>query len=273
MDAESGRGHDTAGLRDVFTLVADRRRRRATGLPVVASSGAPSGGIADAGRVLAVEDLGDVRIIRVGRPAAFAFDAGQYLKVGLAGLRRASFSIASAPHDPYLELCIQRVPDGRLTPHLFRLRPGDVVELSDRAKGSLRLDPAASTHLMVGTGTGIAPLRSLVRDALHSRLPGRFLVLHGSSHVDGLPYRAELEELAATVEQLAYTPTISRPAESRNAGWLGRRGRVDVLAQQVAAGLDPSSTCIYATGAPAMVDSVRRTLGAAGFQVRTEAFT
>ncbi len=223
--------------------------------------------------MLAVTEVGpDVRILSVVRPAGLTFAAGQYLKVGLAGHRRASFSLASAPHDEELELCIERVPGGRLTPLLFQVGAGDRLEVTDRAKGSLRLDPSASTHLMIGTATGIAPLRSMVRDALHRGLPGRFLVLHGASHADRLAYRHELEALAADHDQVEYVPTVSRPDEGRSAGWTGARGRVDEQVRSVAATLDPSSTCVYATGNSAMIASVRSLLDPPGVEVRTESF-
>lgn len=269
-------------LADVLGVVARRRARRAglalgpraslEGLDRTAAPARRSEQQAP-GTVLAVTEVGpDVRLLSVVRPTGLTFAAGQYLKVGLTGQRRASFSIASAPHDDDLELCIERVPGGRLTPLLFRVGVGDRLEVTDRAKGSLRLDPSASTHVLVGTATGIAPLRSMVRDALHRALPGRFLVLHGASHADRLAYRHELEALAAAHDQVDYLASVSRPDEGRSAGWTGARGRIDEQVRSVAATLDPSSTCVYATGNSAMIASVRSLLAPLGFEVRTESF-
>lgn len=260
-------------LADVFGVVARRRARRAGHALDRPAAPARRSEQQAPGTVLAVTEVGpDVRLLSVVRPAGLTFAAGQYLKVGLAGQRRASFSIASAPHDDDLELCIERVPGGRLTPLLFQVGVGDRLEVTDRAKGSLRLDPSASTHLLVGTATGIAPLRSMVRDALHRGLPGRFLVLHGASHADRLAYRHELEMLAAAHGQVDYLSSVSRPDEVRSAGWTGTRGRIDEQVRSVAATLDPSSTCVYATGNSAMIASVRSLLAPLGFEVRTESF-
>lgn len=276
--ADRADGPASPELGELFAEVAQRRARRAT--TSVPRTGRPPGAddpsIVSAGppgQVLAVQQLtAMLRILRIGRPDGLDFDAGQYLKVGVAGRRSGSFSLASAPHDPYLELCVELIPSGRLTPALFTLSPGDRVELSAGAKGSLRLDPSVRTHLLVGTVTGIAPLRSLVRDALHRGVPGRLMVLHGASHSDELPYSEELTALADAEERVSYLPTVSRPSDPRNQSWRGRTGRVDALASAVATELDPSATRVYATGNSGMIESVRSSLGAAGFAISTEAF-
>jgi ferredoxin-NADP reductase len=225
------------------------------------------------GQVLSMEQVATgIRILRVGRPSSFDYRAGQYMKVGVAGRRSGSFSLASSPRDAHLEFCVELIPGGRLTPAMFTLAVGDRVVLGERAKGSLRLDTSARTHLMVATVTGVAPLRSLLRQALHDGVAGEFVVLHGASHADELPYAEELGRLAAADARVSYVATVSRPGASRNAGWSGSTGRVDELASATAAGLDPATTHVYATGNAGMISNVRSTLGARGFRVSTEAF-
>jgi NAD(P)H-flavin reductase len=231
-----------------------------------ASAGAP-------GRVLSIEQVSpDVRILRIGRPATFEYRAGQYMKVGIEGRRSGSFSLASAPHEPHLEFCIERIPGGRLTPAMFALPVGAPVVLGERAKGSLRLGPSARTHLLVATVTGIAPVRGLVLQALRDRLPSRLVILHGASHADELPYADELAALAASHPRLSYLPTVSRPGEARNSGWSGATGRVDELAIRAATTLDIASTQVLAIGNSGMIANVRTALGGRGFRVDTEAF-
>jgi len=280
-DAKLGEPVDVE-LTELLHHVARRRRARVGATAPAGVDGARddhvAGGVRPAasgapGEVLHVEDVTpSLRILRVARPHGFDFDAGQYVKMGLAGLRRGSFSVASAPHEPFLEFCIERIAGGRLTPRLFEVAPGDRVEVDDRAKGRLRLHSAAGHHLLVGTVTGIAPLRSLVRDALHRGLHGGITLLHGASHHDDLPYRAELERLATSEPRFEYLPTISRPDEGRNATWTGATGRVDPLALLVAQRLDARSTHVIATGNSGMVANLRAGLGAKGFTVVTEAF-
>ncbi len=97
------------------------------------------------GQVVHVERVGaSVRILRIGRPEGFDFEAGQYLNVGVAGSPRRSLSLASAPDDPDLELCVELVPGGRVTPMLFRLGVGDRRRAVRRRDGVPPAWPAAA---------------------------------------------------------------------------------------------------------------------------------
>ena len=211
--------------------------------------------------MLSIDDVAaDVRIIRVGRPPGLQFVAGQYVKLGVPGKRNASYSLASAPHEPHLEFCVELIPGGRLSPLLFALRAGDAVTLSDTAKGKFLLE-SAPIHLMVATVTGIAPLRSMLRDVLHRGTAAEFVVLHGASHQDELPYFDELTALAGSSAHVTYRPTVSRPTAAQNAGWAQDVGRVDDLACRVSATVDSRRTHVYACGHPEMVRRVRGELG------------
>lgn len=231
-----------------------------------------SGAADQPGRVLAIEQCGPtVRVLRVGRPAGFTFRPGQYVKLGVAGGKREDFSIASAPHDPYLELAIELREGGKVTPALFALQVGDAVDIG-AAKGSLQLDPSASHHLMVATVTGIAPLLSMVRHALHHDTSATFTVVLGASYAVELPFHAELESLAADEPRLTYIPTVSRPDEAANHTWTGATGRADAVAQAIAGDLDLTSTHVYAVGNAGMIQSVVRDLGGAGLAISTESY-
>ncbi len=225
------------------------------------------------GRLIELERVGpDIGLLRIGKPTGLTFTAGQYLRLGLTGVRRAKFTIASAPHDPYLEVCVEAIPGGRLTPRLLALGPGAVLDVESSAKGSFVLDRAGSVHLMIATGTGIAPFRSMVRDALHRGLPGTFVVLHGASFADHLPYRDELAALAASDTRLTYVPTVSRPDDPRNRGWTGATGRVDALAVEMLPTVAGPGTRAYACGLGAMVSAVTSALKANGLKVSSETF-
>jgi NAD(P)H-flavin reductase len=264
-------------LADVLRRVAERRARRSAAPgrgrpPEQHGAGTEPVGVPAPCRVGSVERVAsDVRIMRVGRPPALQFRAGQYVKLGVPGQRSGSYSIASAPHDAHLEFCVELIPGGRLSPALFALKPGDRVTLADRPKGSFLLEPATTRHLMVATVTGIAPLRSMLRDALHRGIDAEFIVLHGASHADELPYFDEMTALAAEKTHVRYVATVSRPTAAGNAGWTGSTGRVDDLACRVAATLDTRHTHVYACGHPEMVRRIRGELGAS-FPVSTEIF-
>jgi ferredoxin-NADP reductase len=263
-------------LATLLDQIDTRRRRRSDALQRWAGSGAvPAAVVADErrasgapGTILSIDPVGPhIRIFRVVPPPGFRFRAGQYAKVGTGQGKRRSFSLASAPHDDHVELCIGRNPTGTVTPALFAMSPGDRLDIDPRPRGRFGL-ATARTHLMVATGTGIAPLRSMVRDALHRGSADQFVILHGASHADGLPYRDELTALAEAESRVTYQPTVSRP----DTGWAGHRGRVDALALDVARSLDRRATHAYACGNPGMVASLAKALDSAGFAVSTEAF-
>ena len=279
----------SAGDPELEWLLARRRGRPApadakpvtAGPPLAAGPQLPSRSAP--GVVLDVTAVGpSVRIFRVGRPAAFDFEAGQSMKLGLerASVRRR-YSIASAPHEAHLEFCIEGVPGGHLTSLLFELVPGEPIDLSPSAKGSFALRTDRRRHVMVGTVTGIAPLRSMLREALFAASsPARksaeapeFWVLHGASYADELPYAAELAALASQDPRVHYLPTVSRPGATRNQGWSGLEGRVDGLVLPTLRGLGSQrDIAVYACGHPEMVRAVRDSLEPLGYLVLDEAY-
>lgn len=216
----------------------------------------------------------DLLVLLLEPDAPFAFAPGQYCTIGLGGVERP-YSIVSSPHEPFLELFVERVPQGALTPRLWAVRAGDVLTLRPRAKGLFALAADHPTHLMVATVTGIAPFVSMIRLALHRGDPHVFHVLHGASFSDELVYDAELAAAAARWPgRIAYVPTVSRPDDPRNRGWRGATGRVNLLVEAYAAayGLAPATTMAYACGHPGMTRDVVARLGARGFTVREERY-
>jgi NAD(P)H-flavin reductase len=221
-------------------------------------------------RVTARRDVTpDLFVLHLSPDVDFVFAPGQYCTIGVGGVERP-YSIVSAPHEPELELIVELVPGGALTPRLAGLRPGDVVTLRPRPKGVFTLQARWPVHLMVATVTGIAPFVSMLRDARHRDVTASFHVLHGASHHDELVYREELEANPLCT----YVPTVSRPGDPRNAGWHGHTGRVDTLLDGalVRHGLTPASTRVYACGHPGMIADVTARLAPRGFTVAEERF-
>ena len=140
----------------------------------------------------------DLIVIRLKPEMEFTFKPGQYCTLGLEGIERA-YSIASAPEEDLLEIFVELVPlpDGVLTPRMWKMKPGDHTTIRPRAKGIFTLDQRCNQHLMVSTVTGIAPYISIIRSYFLSGLKGHeFYVLHGASYQDEFIYRDEMEALA-----------------------------------------------------------------------------
>ncbi len=157
------------------------------------------------------------------RERGFRFANGQFIMIGLRvddkPLLRA-YSIVSANHEDHLEFLSIKVPDGPLTARLQHIKPGDGVIVSRKATGTLVADyllPGKRLYLL-GTGTGLAPFMSIVRDPDTYERFEQVIVVHGVRTVDELAYRELLtrdlpddELLGETIRrQMRYYPTVTR---------------------------------------------------------------
>ncbi|HET7702838.1 MAG TPA: FAD-binding oxidoreductase [Candidatus Limnocylindrales bacterium] len=223
-------------------------------------------------RVDETDDLAYVWVKFDGEPTPF--EPGQYMTIGVFAdgkLWQRPYSVASAPRvagDEGYEFYVRLVPIERFTSLLWRLPVGHGMRMIG-PKGKFLLEhDDERTHVYVSTGTGIAPFISMVRETQAAGAPRRTVVLHGCSYQDELGYRPELEawEREGTYP-LTYVPTISRPADPRNAGWDGRTGRVEHVIGSVCddLGLDPEQTVVYICGNPDMIINVERELMARDF--------
>ena len=229
-------------------------------------------------RILKRRDITpDLWLIWIEKPEGFAFKAGQYCTIGSDGVERA-YSIVSAPHEEELELFVELVPlpDGVLTPKLWELSEGDTVSIRPRAKGVFVFKPSLPKQLLVSTVTGVVPYVSFLRDYLHRGLEGHhFYVLQGASYEDEFVYDGEFEALARERPDLVtYVPTVSRPTEERNAGWVGETGRVNEIVEDYAGklGLAQDDTIVYTCGHPGMIEDVKARFLPKGFKVEEERF-
>ena len=210
------------------------------------------------------------------------FRAGQYFALGLPvgdRLLQRPYSTASLPASSEdLEFLIRLVPNGVLTPRLWALGPGARLILG-RPKGLFCLEPDDDrTHLLISTGTGLAPFIAMIGELAGRPSPPPTIVLHGAARQDELAYRAWLETMAgSSVHRLAYLPAVSRPRELVNAGWGGAVGRLDgVLRQRWSRlGLVAGETVAYLCGSPGMVDamtSLLRDIGLPEVNIRHETY-
>ena len=213
-----------------------------------------------------------------------AFRAGQYFALGIEvdgrPLQRPYSTASAAGEAETLEFLVRLVPHGELTPRLWVLRAGDGLRLG-RPKGLFAQDAGDSRRaIYVATGTGIAPLLSMLASALpetevapETRRP---VVVHGVALPRDLAYRARLEALDRD-GRIRYVPAITRPADPLAAGWSGATGRVDGLLAGILAEVEanPAASVAYICGNPAMTEAAAAALrawGLAGEAVRSEAY-
>jgi CDP-4-dehydro-6-deoxyglucose reductase, E3 len=213
----------------------------------------------------------DVIGLHLRLPAAeeFRFEAGQYLDIMLPGGRRRSFSIASPPHDSrLLELHVRRVAGGEFSERLFNEDARSDLLRIEGPLGQFVYRPGIAPMLLVGGGTGLAPLLSILRHVVENGIEREMTLYWGVRGERDLYAHAVLEDLArrsiaghAAIDhaaRLRYVPVLSEPAPE----WRGSRGWVHEAVLRDIAELEKYD--VYAAGPPEMIAAVRSGFGRRG---------
>ncbi len=203
----------------------------------------------------------DVMGLYLKLPAAeaFHFEAGQYIDIMLPGGRRRSFSIASAPQDSQLlELHVRRVDGGEFSEPLFNHAARSALLNIEGPLGQFVYHAGAAPMLLVGGGTGIAPLLSILRQLTGDAVARDMAVYWGVRNERDLYTQDVLQELVGRAPRLRYVPVLSDPSSE----WPGRRGWVhEAVLEDID---DLQRHDVYAAGPPAMIAAVRRDFVARG---------
>ncbi len=190
--------------------------------------------------------------LRLPAAEAFSYQPGQYIDVMLDGGRRRSFSIASPPGDArLLELHVRRVAGGEFTERLFGATPQRMLLNIEGPLGGFLWRAGDAPAVMVGGGTGLAPLLSMLKAAIGAGTRSPITLYWGVRTAADLYRDAELKALAQAAAAFRYVPVLSEA----DASWRGRRGLVHAAVLEdhaTLAGVD-----IYASGPPAMIAAVR----------------
>lgn len=213
------------------------------------------------------------RIVRIDvRGLPFTFEPGQAIWIGAHGqTARKPYSIASSPEDvarqEELELLVGVDPAGAAGPHL-PLVDGTLLDIDGPVgRFTFPAEPAAQRFLFIAGGTGISPLRSMLRHSLHVR-HAEIGLMYSARQPDEFAYAEELQGMAraGTIE---LRMTVTRDVERTD--WAGTRGRItrDDLAPLVHDG----RTLCFVCGPPALVNEMPGVLYQLGVKrefVRTE---
>jgi len=205
---------------------------------------------------------------------------GQHVDVRLTAedgyQAQRSYSIASPPGQAGLELTVERLGDGEVSPYLVDdLREGDRFEVRGPVGGYFVWDggTGGSEPLqLVAGGSGIVPLMCMLRHRAATRESTPARLLYSAQTLDALIYRDELAELADADEGLVVTETLTR---ERPPGWTGHERRID--AAMLAETTWPASVRprVYVCGPTGLVESVAEDLVRLGHQpdrIRAERF-
>ncbi len=202
------------------------------------------------------------------------FESGQYMTIGVMideRIIQRPYSVASPPAvtatDGY-EFYVRLVHGGTFTPLLWELPIGHGMRMiGPKGKFTLRPDDDR-THIFISSGTGNAPFVAMMRQMLLDGRPRRVVFMNGVSYESELGYRNIVEGWESSGEYpVLYVPTVSRPADPRNAGWTGRTGRVEAILGGVLdeLKLTPADSIAYICGNPDMILSAEATLLERGY--------
>ena len=205
--------------------------------------------------------------------------AGQHADVRLTaedGYRaERSYSIASPPEAPALELTVDRLDDGEVSPFLTgQLQPGDSIQLRGPIGGYFVWSASGGSTplLLVGGGSGVVPLMCMLR---HRQLAGNGVptaLLYSCRTRDDVIYHGELAALARSDPRFTLRITLTRDSAP---GWSGRVGRIDLPAvHALLEGLGGAAGC-FVCGPDGFVEAAANLLMQAGqprHAIRTERF-
>jgi len=168
------------------------------------------------GKVTGIQNWTDSLFsLTVHAPVA-SFSAGQFTKLGLEidGERvQRAYSYVNAPSDPNLEFYLVTVPEGKLSPRLHAMQPGDEIMLVSEAAGFFVLDeiPTCQTLWMLATGTALGPYLSILQEGKDLERFENIVLLHAVRYAHDLSYLPLMQALQQRYQgKLRIQTVISR---------------------------------------------------------------
>ncbi len=192
----------------------------------------------------------------------FNFKAGQYIMVDLFEggdlVSTRAYSIASSPYDTRgVDLCIKRIPGGKVSNYLCDLKVGDAVKIRGPLGAFTLSEPQVDSPVFIGAGTGIAPLRGMILKLVHDNFDKEMWLFFGERTQKDLIYRDEFEKIQKENKNFHFIPVISREK------WCGEMGHVqDVIPKYIKDGKGREA---YICGMIKMVEEVNDLLLSIGF--------
>ena len=210
----------------------------------------------------------DMRLLRVELDAPLRFWAGQYVDITIpgSGITR-SFSMANPPDGgTSVEFIIRKYPQGAFSARLDDgLAEGDALAVKGPYGTCFRREGRCGPMVLVGGGSGMSPLLSILSDQVRSgeQRPVRFF--YGARAVRDLFLLSEIEALGAALEDFRFVPALSEPGGDDV--WDGERGFVhEVVARHLREEALDGEIDAYCCGPPPMIDATVPVLSMAGVE-------
>lgn len=207
----------------------------------------------------------------------FSYKAGQFVSVKVpSGTQSAtsaqtqtssifrSYSISSKPTQGYFELCVKVVENGLASNFLANLKEESEIEFLGPIGNFGFKNQQEQTALFIGTGTGIAPLKSMIEDELAKGNQQKMHLLFGVRHIKDIFYKEFFEKLSKEHKNFTFDLTLSRPEDESWTKSGEKIGRVTDLLKTHE--LDPKNTTAYICGLKEMVEETTGILTQKGVQ-------
>jgi propane monooxygenase reductase subunit len=211
--------------------------------------------------ITAIEALThDIRRLEIEVEEPFNFRAGHYVDITLLdhGVTR-SYSMANPPSEPTkLEYIIKMYPDGAFSSLLRdQLKPGDPLKIKGPYGTCFRREHRNGALILVGGGSGMAPLWSILNDHLqHGDRSRPVTFFYGARTERDLFYRDKIAEIAQQLPKFHFVPGLSHL--ENGADWDGEQGFIHTVVDRhfKEKGLRLPEMEAYACGPPPMIDAL-----------------
>lgn len=207
------------------------------------------------------DETHDTKTFRFNVPEEFTFIPGQYvilstnyIKDGVEKEIKRSYSISSSPTEKgYIDLTIKLYPLGEFTPLIFSKKKGDVFGIVGPL-GKFVFDENCTKAAFLGAGSGITPLRSMMKYCIDKKLPIEITLIYSSKTPDDIIFREEFESWN-NIDNVTCVNTITRPEGYE---WNGQTGRI--TPELIKKYIDTEIAHFYICGPVPFVDSMIKIL-------------
>jgi CDP-4-dehydro-6-deoxyglucose reductase/ferredoxin-NAD(P)+ reductase (naphthalene dioxygenase ferredoxin-specific) len=193
----------------------------------------------------------DIRVLRLAPPAGehFAFQAGQYAKLGFGALPPRDYSMASRPDEPLLEFHIRDVGDGASRYAVRRLALGETVTVAGPFGDACLRAEHSGPIIAIAGGSGLAPMKSIVETALHQGRQQDIRLYFGARSERDLYLLDHFARIAAAHANFRFIPVVAEPTGTT-------RWRTGLVGDAVLADIADVASCkAYLAGPPPMVEA------------------
>src|SRR3989338_5483532 len=203
----------------------------------------------------------------------FEFAPGQFLMLSIAPKLTKSLSICSSPTKKVFVEISKKITESDFSKKILEAKKGDTASIQGPF-GRFVLDESEKNIVMLSSGIGITPLRSMIQYAADKKLENKITLFCSNKTPEEIPFFQEFEELQKQNKNLKVIHSITRLKESEQE-WNGRVGRIDK--KLVLEFVPNANQCVfYSCGPPAMVEAMKQLLkemNVPSEKIKTELFS